>query len=118
VPVFNPGRRIDACIRSLRDQSLTSSSYEVIFVDDGSTDATPARLDALAVMHENVRVCHIENSGWPGRPRNLGIEMARGDFVYFVDNDDWIGHETLERLHGTVTASPSRTRSSVAIGPA
>ena len=75
----------------------------MIFVDDGSTDATPARLDGLAAEHEHVRVEHIPNSGWPGRPRNVGIELARGEYVYFVDNDDWIGHEALERLHAMAT---------------
>jgi poly(ribitol-phosphate) beta-N-acetylglucosaminyltransferase len=99
VPVYNPGRDIDDCIRTLLDQSLPASEYEVVFVDDGSTDETPARLDRLAAEHDNVRVEHIPNSGWPGRPRNVGIEMARGDFVYFLDNDDWIEHETLERVH-------------------
>ncbi len=99
VPVYNPGRDIDDCIRTLLDQSLAPGEYEVIFVDDGSTDATPARLDELAAEHAHVRVEHIPNSGWPGRPRNVGIELARGDYVYFVDNDDWIGHEALERMH-------------------
>jgi glycosyltransferase involved in cell wall biosynthesis len=99
VPVFNPGSNIDKCIESLVDQSLPREEYEVIFVDDGSTDATPARLDALAAEHPHVRVEHIPNSGWPGKPRNIGIEMARGEFVYFVDNDDWVGHEALERLY-------------------
>ena len=98
VPVFNPGHRIDECIRTLLDQSLPASDYEVIFVDDGSTDGTGARLDALAAAHTNVRVQHIPNSGWPGRPRNVGLDMAKGEFVYFVDNDDWVGHEALERL--------------------
>jgi poly(ribitol-phosphate) beta-N-acetylglucosaminyltransferase len=42
---------------------------------------------------------HIPNSGWPGRPRNIGIDMARGEFVYFVDNDDWVEHDAIERLH-------------------
>jgi len=101
VPVYNPGDDIDDCIRTALDQSLPADEYEVIFVDDGSTDATPARLDALAAEHANVRVEHIPNSGWPGKPRNVGIELARGEFVYFVDNDDWIGHEALERLHAT-----------------
>jgi glycosyltransferase involved in cell wall biosynthesis len=99
VPVYNPGSDIDDCIRTLLDQSLPSDAYELIFVDDGSTDATPARLDALAAEHDHVRVEHISNSGWPGRPRNVGIELARGEFVYFVDNDDWLGREALERMH-------------------
>jgi glycosyltransferase involved in cell wall biosynthesis len=99
VPVYNPGSNIDECIDSLLGQSLPPEEYEVIFVDDGSTDETPARLDALAVEHEHVRVEHIPNSGWPGKPRNVGIEMARGEYVYFVDNDDWIGRDALRRLH-------------------
>jgi poly(ribitol-phosphate) beta-N-acetylglucosaminyltransferase len=104
VPVHDPGANIDECIASLLDQSLARAEYEVIYVDDGSTDATPARLDALAAQHEHVRVEHIPNSGWPGRPRNVGIDMARGEFVYFVDNDDWIDREALERLHATAVA--------------
>src|SRR4051794_11386643 len=99
VPVYNPGADIDDCIRTVLDQSLRAEDYEVIFVDDGSTDGTGARLDALAEAHPNVRVRHIPNSGWPGRPRNVGLEMARGEFVYFVDNDDWIGRQALERLY-------------------
>jgi len=99
VPVYNPGSHIDDCISSLLGQSLPNEEYELIFVDDGSTDETPARLDALAAEHPHVHVKHIENSGWPGRPRNLGIDMAQGEFVYFVDNDDWIGKDALRRLH-------------------
>ena len=99
VPVYNPGANIDDCISSLLDQTLESGEYEVIFVDDGSSDGTEARLDALAAEHEHVRVEHIPNSGWPGRPRNVGIEMAGGEYVYFVDNDDWLGKHALERLH-------------------
>ncbi len=105
VPVFNPGRNIDDCIESLVGQTLPRDEYEVIFVDDGSTDETPARLDALAAEHDNVRVEHIPNSGWPGRPRNVGIDMAQGEFVYFVDNDDWIERDALERLHDAAIAN-------------
>jgi poly(ribitol-phosphate) beta-N-acetylglucosaminyltransferase len=156
VPVYNPGRNIDDCIATLVDQSLPPDEYEVIFVDDGSTDETPARLDELAAKHPHVRVEHIPNSGWPGRPRNVGTDLARGEFVYFVDdgstdetparldelaakhphvrvehipnsgwpgrprnvgtdlargefvyfvdNDDWVGHEALERLYERAVA--------------
>jgi glycosyltransferase involved in cell wall biosynthesis len=101
VPVYNPGRDIDDCLRTLLDQSLPAEEYEVVFVDDGSTDGTGERLDALAAEHPHVRVEHIPNSGWPGRPRNVGLDMARGEYVLFVDNDDWVTHEALERLHAT-----------------
>ena len=99
VPVYNPGLHIDRLLASLRRQSLAPEEFEAIFVDDGSTDGTGERLDALAAEHENFAVIHIPNSGWPGRPRNVGVEAARGKYVYFVDNDDWIGDEALERLY-------------------
>jgi glycosyltransferase involved in cell wall biosynthesis len=105
VPVYNPGPHIDDCIRTLVAQSLPRDAYEVIFVDDGSTDGTGERLDALAAEHPHVRVEHIPNSGWPGRPRNVGIEMARGEYVYFVDNDDWLGEQALARLHKRAVAT-------------
>src|SRR3954452_11993867 len=101
VPVHDPGPRIERCIESILGQSLPPDAYEAIFVDDGSTDGTGERLDALAGKHANVRVEHIPNSGWPGRPRNVGTDLARGDYVYYVDNDDWLEPEALERLHAT-----------------
>ncbi len=99
VPVWNPGHEIDRCIRSILAQSLPSDEYEAIFVDDGSTDDTPERLDALAAEHPNVHVVHIPNSGWPGRPRNVGVANAVGEFVHFVDQDDHLAPEALERLY-------------------
>lgn len=98
VPVYDPGPHIDDLLRTVLDQSLARDQYEVIFVDDGSTDDTPERLDALALEHESVRVVHIPNSGWPGLPRNMGLDIAQGEFVLFMDNDDYLGHEALERL--------------------
>ncbi|MFJ5775469.1 glycosyltransferase [Streptomyces sp. NPDC093094] len=99
VPVYNPGRYIDDCVESLLRQSLPDDAYEVIFVDDGSTDDTPARLDAVAAEHPHVQVVHQENSGWSGKPRNVGIEASKGEFVMFVDNDDYLGDEALERMY-------------------
>jgi poly(ribitol-phosphate) beta-N-acetylglucosaminyltransferase len=98
VPVYNTGRHIEQLISSLVGQTLPQHEFEVIFVDDGSTDNTPARLDELAQQRSNVVVMHEPNSGWPGRPRNLGIDAARGQYVFFVDHDDWLGVEALERM--------------------
>lgn len=99
VPVYNPGHLIERCIDSILGQSLAAEEYEAIFVDDGSTDETPGRLDALAARHRNVRVIHQANSGWPGGPRNVGIDAARGEYIFFLDNDDALGPEALERMH-------------------
>src|SRR4051812_11043610 len=112
VPVYNPGADIDDCIESLLDQTLSPDELELIFVDDGSTDGTPARLDALAAAHRNVRVQHIPNSGWPGKPRNVGLDLATGDYVFFVDNDDRVERDGLERAH----AMAVQDRADVVIG--
>src|SRR5262249_25986114 len=99
VPVYNPGPYIEDCIASVLRQSLPPDEYEAIFVDDGSSDGTPARLDALAAEHPHIHVIHQEPSGWSGKPRNVGIEASRGEFVMFVDNDDFLGDEALERMY-------------------
>jgi glycosyltransferase involved in cell wall biosynthesis len=99
VPVYNPGPYIEDCVASMLRQSLPDDQYEVIFVDDGSTDATPARLDELAAAHPQIQVVHQPNSGWSGKPRNVGIAAAQGEFVMFVDNDDYLGDEALERMY-------------------
>ncbi|MGS2613454.1 glycosyltransferase family 2 protein [Micromonospora sp. LZ34] len=99
VPAYNSGPHLEKLVGSLLRQSLPADQFEVIFVDDGSTDGTPARLDELAAAHPHVQVLRIPNSGWPSRPRNLGIEQARGEYVFFADDDDWFGDEALERLH-------------------
>lgn len=99
VPVHNTGKYIDECAPSLLAQSLPADAYEVIYVDDGSTDDTPARLEKIAAVHPNVQVHTRPNSGWPGAPRNLGMSHAQGEYIQFVDHDDILGPEALERLY-------------------
>ncbi|WP_051835742.1 glycosyltransferase family 2 protein [Streptomyces sp. NRRL WC-3549] len=112
VPTYNSGVHIEPLVRSMLDQTLPKDEFEVLFVDDGSTDDTPARLRALATEHEHFRVTAIENSGWPGKPRNVGVEQARGAYVQFVDHDDRMAPEALERLH----AMADRNGSDIVIG--
>ena len=112
VPVYNAGSFLDSGARSLLSQSIGPGAYEVIYVDDGSTDGSGERLDDLAARHPHVRVHHQPNSGWPGKPRNVGIELARGEYVQFVDQDDELGHEALERLY----ALAARNGSDVVLG--
>ncbi|GAA1776784.1 hypothetical protein GCM10009681_55070 [Luedemannella helvata] len=99
VPTYNSGERIMDVIDSLDAQSLPSDEFEAIFIDDGSTDGTYDLLSNLAITRPYMRVKRIANTGWPGRPRNLGTEMARGDYVLYMDHDDKIFPEALERVH-------------------
>jgi glycosyltransferase involved in cell wall biosynthesis len=99
VPVYNPGSHLHRCLDSLIGQTLPPVDYEVIFVDDGSTDGTGARLDEAAMRHSQLRVLHQPNSGWPGQPRNRGLDAARGEYVFFCDDDDWLAADALEVLH-------------------
>lgn len=99
VPVYNPGPNIRFLLDSLARQSMPAGEFEVVFVDDGSTDGTgeSLRAECEKVAHFSYR--RIENSGWPGRPRNVGTDLARGEYVFYADNDDVIPERGLELMH-------------------
>lgn len=99
VPIYNPGPYFEGCVTSLLRQSLPPSEYEIVLVNDGSTDGTDKLVDACAATHPHVRVVHQENSGWPGKPRNVGIETAVGEYIQFMDQDDELAPEALERQY-------------------
>ncbi|WP_370616443.1 glycosyltransferase family 2 protein [Mumia sp. Pv 4-285] len=99
VPVFEPGSNIVPLLASLDAQSLGRRAVELVFVDDGSRDGeTLGWLRARAAERSNMVVVSIPGSGWPGRPRNVGLERARGEYVFFSDQDDELFPEALERM--------------------
>ncbi|MFH9656995.1 glycosyltransferase [Streptomyces sp. NPDC017248] len=99
IAAYNAMPYLTRCITSVADQSIGRDQLEVIVVNDGSTDGTAAELDRLQGLYpELLRVFHQENSGGPSAPRNAGLDHATGTFVFFLDADDHLGPEALERM--------------------
>ena len=104
VPAYNVRDYLEKCIQSVAAQAF--EDWELILVDDGSTDgATGALCDRLAAsVGPRARVIHQENGGL-GAARNTGLEAARGEYLVFVDSDDHIAPEMLERLNARIDAT-------------
>ena len=100
VPVYKVEQYLDCCVRSIVEQ--TYSNLEIILVDDGSPDDCPAMCDAWAGKDSRIKVIHKENGGLSDA-RNAGLAVAAGDFISFIDSDDWVTPEFLEVLYGALT---------------
>jgi glycosyltransferase involved in cell wall biosynthesis len=87
VPVFNKAPYLPELLESLRRQ--TSDSFDVWLIDDGSTDGSQRLCDEIATADDRFHVIHQPNSGWPGRPRNVGIDVSQSTYLFFADADDW-----------------------------
>lgn len=99
VPVYNIMEYLPRCVESLRNQ--TYENIEILLVDDGSTDGTGALCDRLAAEDPGIRVFHKENGG-SSSARNLGIAQAKGDYLGFVDSDDYVEPDMYERLYRAI----------------
>ena len=97
VPVYKVEEYLGDCIDSLLSQTI--DDYEIILVDDGSPDNSGKIADEYAAANPNmIRVLHIDNGG-QGRARNFALDIAKGDFVGFVDSDDWVTHDMYEKMY-------------------
>lgn len=96
IPVYNIKEYLPRCVESVCAQ--TYKNLEILLVDDGSTDGTGDLCDALAKKDDRIRVFHKENGG-SSSARNLGIENAKGQYLGFVDSDDYISPDMYEQLY-------------------
>lgn len=95
VPVYNMEKYLPACLDSILGQSF--QELEVIIVDDGSKDGSPLICDQYAGMDSRVQVIHKENGG-QGSARNRALDIAKGEYIGFIDSDDWIAPDMYESL--------------------
>ena len=95
IPVYKTEKWLRACVQSALQQ--TYQNKEIILVDDGSPDNSPALCDELAAAHSLIRVVHKENGGLSSA-RNAGIEQAQGEYVVFLDSDDCLDLHALEEM--------------------
>jgi len=97
VPVYNVRPYLEKCVQSLLDQDLDAGDYEVILVDDGSTDGGGDICNRIQKENANIRVIHQVNQGL-SVARNTGLSAATGKYIQFVDSDDWIESRVLRGL--------------------
>ena len=99
VPVYNVEAYLERCVESILQQ--TYAHFELILINDGSTDSSGQICDHLASQYENIKVYHIENSG-VSNARNMGIQLATGSWVTFIDSDDFVTQDYLATLASAV----------------
>jgi len=99
VPVYKVESYLKECIESVLDQSFRD--FELILVDDGSPDNCPAICDEYAARDSRIRVIHKENGGLSDA-RNAGLDVATGKYIYFLDGDDYVHPDLLERINSSM----------------
>lgn len=103
IPVYNSAQFLHKCIGSIVDQEY--KDYELILVDDGSTDASNEICPEYAEKYDHIRLIRQENGG-PSAARNKGIQNASGNYLTFVDSDDWVMPDYFQVLENAVAQNP------------
>lgn len=101
IPVYNVEQYLEKCLQSCLSQDIPHNDYEIIVVNDGSPDGSLAIAERIAKSTTNITVISQENCG-QSTARNVGISIAKGDYVWFVDSDDWIETNCLKQLTDTL----------------
>ncbi len=103
VPIYKVEKYLRRCVDSILAQ--TYKDFEVLLIDDGSPDGCPQICDEYARLDPRVRVIHKPNGGLISA-RNAGIQAARGDYICYVDADDWAKENMLQFIHEKLSQSP------------
>ncbi len=105
IPCYNVERLIDRCLSSLTDQTIATDQFEIICVDDCSKDSTPDRLKIWEEKYPDLIILiTLDRNSRQGTARNTGLSYASGEYIAFVDSDDWVEPDYLERMYDTAAA--------------
>ena len=108
IPIYNAETTIRKAIDSVLNQSIGFDNIELILVDDKSTDGSRQIIEDYANKYNNINViCLDENSGLPGKPRNIGIDNSTSEYIIFLDADDEYLPHALELYYDTITQEGS-----------
>lgn len=97
VPMYNTEKYIGTCLKSLISQDIPSKDYEILVINDGSRDNSKNIVDSYIKRYSNIRIISVENGG-QSKARNIGIDNAKGDYLFFVDSDDYISINSLKDI--------------------
>ena len=97
VPAYNVEKYLEKCLLSCICQDISFVEYEIIVIDDGSQDKSGAIADAIASSYNNIHVIHQNNRGL-SNARNEGVYYSKGEYIWFIDSDDWIEDNCLKRI--------------------
>ena len=109
VPVYNAEKHLSQCLNSLLAQGIPENHYEIICINDGSKDASFSIMKEYADKHHNIIAVDKENEG-VSATRNKGLDIARGEYIWFIDADDWVAKDFLENAGIAKLSSVDRIR--------
>ena len=96
IPAYNVEQYLERCIESCEKQDISCRNYEILIVDDGSTDSTLSIANRLSIKYENIKIFSQENQG-QSIARNLGLRKSSGKYIWFIDSDDYIKENCLRQ---------------------
>lgn len=97
IPMYNAANSIEKCLISTQMQDIPPADYEVVVINDGSTDNSLAVTNEVAARYNNVHI-YSQSNGGLSVARNAGLDHAKGDYIFFLDSDDWIAENCLKKI--------------------
>lgn len=105
IPVYNVEQYIEQCLSSIYAQDISEDIFEVIAVNDGTPDNSMSIVKTIASQHKNLVIINQENQGL-SVARNTGLDHAKGEYIWFVDSDDWLTKDSLSIVLDTIISYP------------